>query len=272
MGAACLQAASAAYTLADDRAQPASDEAKPIADPATSAPAQDKPAADPATPTPAQDKSAPDPATPPAGQEKPAPAQEPAAGAQEKPAPDAAASQPSAAPADETPHRSLFEETWHQFQFGGRATSIKGDPARFQRYQDVRDGVLFSDARYALTSAEGDWLWRAAADNVGYLDQRYVADYQRTGRFKFTGLWDQIPQFYSVDTATAYTHTGDNLALDDATQRLVQNGQGNLSSWIRSLRSSSSRNAATLARASLVGDAEAAARSDGHLHDEPARG
>ncbi len=92
--------------------------------------------------------------------------------------------------------------------------------------------MIFTDARYAAESAEGDWLWRAAADNVGYRDQRYVADYQRTGRFKFTGLWDQIPQFYSVDTATAYTHTGDNLTLDDATQRLVQNGQGNLSSWI----------------------------------------
>ena len=156
------------------------------------------------------------------------------AGAQEKPAPapDAAASQPSAAPADETPHRSLFDQTWHQFQFGGRATSINGDPARFQRYQDVRDGVNFTDARYAAESSEGDWLWRAAADNVGYRDQRYFADYQRTGRFKVTGLWDEIPQFYSVDTATAYTHTGDNLVLDDATQRLIQNGQGNLSSWI----------------------------------------
>ena len=111
-------------------------------------------------------------------------------------------------------------------------TSIDGDPARFQRYQDVRDGVLFTDARYASEAAGGDWLFHAAADNVGYRDQRYFADYERTGRFRVVGRWDEIPQFYSVDTATAYTHTGDNLVLDDATQRQIQNGQGNLSSWI----------------------------------------
>jgi MtrB/PioB family decaheme-associated outer membrane protein len=147
------------------------------------------------------------------------------------PAPQTAAPQAPATPTVETPH-SLFDQTWHQFQFGGRLTSIDGDPARFQRYQDVRDGVLFTDARYANEAPEGDWLFRAAADNVGYRDQRYFADYERTGRFRVVGRWDEIPQFYSVDTATAYTHTGDNLVLDDATQRAIQNGQGNLSSWI----------------------------------------
>jgi predicted CXXCH cytochrome family protein len=130
----------------------------------------------------------------------------------------------------EAPH-SLFDQTWRQFQFGGRVTSIDGDPARFQRYQDVRDGVLFTDARYANESPEGDYQFRAAADNVGYRDQRYFADYERTGRFKVSGLWDEIPQFYSVDTATPYTHTGDNLVLDDATQQAAQNG-GGLNVWL----------------------------------------
>ena len=148
------------------------------------------------------------------------------AGAQAKPA---APAQP--APAPEEPH-SLFDQTWHQFQFGGRLTSIDGDPARFQRYQDMRDGVLFTDAKYASEAPEGDWLFRATADNLGWRDQRYFADYERTGRFKVSGLWDSIPQFYSVDTATPYTHTGDNLVLDDATQRSIQSGQANLSAWI----------------------------------------
>src|SRR5262245_38330519 len=66
------------------------------------------------------------------------------AGSQAKPATPA---QPTPAAAPEEEH-SLFDQTWHQFQFGGRATSIDGDPARFQRYQDVRDGVLFTDAKY----------------------------------------------------------------------------------------------------------------------------
>ena len=60
---------------------------------------------------------------------------------------------------------------------------------------------------------------------LGYRDQRYFADYERTGRFVISGLWDEIPQFYSVDTKTPYTGTGGTLVLDDATQRAIQNGQ-----------------------------------------------
>src|SRR4029079_8408607 len=85
--------------------------------------------------------------------------------------------------------------------------------------------------RYASEAPEGDWAFRAAADNVGYRDQRYFADYERTGRFRVTGRWDEIPQFYSVDTATPYTHTGDNLVLDDATQQAAQSA-GTLNPWL----------------------------------------
>ena len=69
----------------------------------------------------------------------------PAAGAQAKPAPAPAAQAPEAEA--EVP-RSLFEPTWRQFQIGGRLSSVSGDPARWQRYQDLRDGVSFTDVRY----------------------------------------------------------------------------------------------------------------------------
>src|SRR6202008_896172 len=58
----------------------------------------------------------------------------------------------------------------------------------------------------------------------GWRDQRYAANYERPGRFRVTGLWDQIPQFYSVDTKTPYTGSGGTLGLDDAAQRAAQNG------------------------------------------------
>jgi MtrB/PioB family decaheme-associated outer membrane protein len=151
----------------------------------------------------------------------------PAAPAQEKPAPAAQAPEAEA----EIP-RSLFEPTWRQFQIGGRLSSISGDPARWQRYQDLRDGVSFTDVRYERADPNGAWLFHAAADNVGFRDQRYFADYERTGRFVISGLWDQIPQFYSVDTKTPYTGTGGTLVLDDATQRTIQNGQGNLNAYV----------------------------------------
>jgi MtrB/PioB family decaheme-associated outer membrane protein len=135
------------------------------------------------------------------------------------------ASAPAPAPGlDES--RSLFDETWRQFQIGGRFTGVDGDPARFQRYQDLRSGVLFTDARYGKEDSGGNWLYRVAADNVGYRDQRYFGEYERTGKFHITGLWDEIPQFYSVDTKTAYSRNGNPLLLDDAAQRAAQNGAG----------------------------------------------
>jgi MtrB/PioB family decaheme-associated outer membrane protein len=142
------------------------------------------------------------------------------------------AAKPAAPAADAETSRSLFEPTWRQALFGIRWSSESGDPARFQRYQDLRTGVLFSDARYSRDDPAGNWALRAAADYVGWRDQRYFADYDRTGRFRVAGYWDQIPQFYSVDTKTPYTGSGGNLVLDDATQQRIQNGQANLSAYI----------------------------------------
>src|SRR5262245_59268561 len=105
---------------------------------------QTKPPAKPATPPPT---------APPQTPSKPA---EPAASAQ----------------AEEAP-RSLFEQTWRQFEFGGRLSSIDGDPARFQRFRDKRDGIMFTDARYANEDPDGAWLYHFAADNVGWRDQRF---------------------------------------------------------------------------------------------------
>jgi MtrB/PioB family decaheme-associated outer membrane protein len=145
--------------------------------------------------------------------------------AEAPPKPQTPAASP-AADAGEEGTRSLFEQTWRQFQFGGRVSSISGDPARFQRYGDFRDGVLFTDARYGGEHPDGNYSFHTAIDNLGWRDQRFYGDYEQTGRFVISGLWDQIPQFYSVDTKTPYTSSADEqLALDDATQNRVQQGQ-----------------------------------------------
>ncbi len=169
----------------------------------------------------------------PAAQQPPAqppPTQPPTSASEATPPAAPAAPPPAAAP--EEPRRSLFEETWRQFHFGGRLTNEKGDPARWQRYQDFADGALFTDAKYERENPAAGWLFRATADNVGFLDQRYRASYERTGRFVVSGLWDQIPQFYSVDTQTPYLTTVSPLLLDDATQRAIQSGQAKLSAYV----------------------------------------
>ena len=114
--------------------------------------------------------------------------------------------------------KSLFSPSWNSLQILGRVNSVSGDPARFQRYQDLRDGLLFTAAR--TERATVDYNVSAAADNVGWRDQRFVGNYERIGLFKLSGLWDQIPQFYSVDTRTPFTSGGEGvLLLDDAAQR-----------------------------------------------------
>src|SRR5207237_10501345 len=104
----------------------------------------------------------------------PAPPQTPA---------QSAAASPAAA--DDT-SRSLFALTDREFLIGGRATSIDGDPARFQRYQDVRDGFLFSGFRYSFAQPDGTYDFHARANNVGYRDQEYFASYNRVGKLSFT--------------------------------------------------------------------------------------
>jgi MtrB/PioB family decaheme-associated outer membrane protein len=114
--------------------------------------------------------------------------------------------------------RSLFAPRWNMFQLSGRLSSITGDPARWQRYEDIRDGLLFTTARWLRETPE--WNLNAGADNLGWRDQRYFGNYERTGLFKIHGFWDEIPQFYSIDTRTAFTAAGEGvLVLDDAAQR-----------------------------------------------------
>jgi MtrB/PioB family decaheme-associated outer membrane protein len=133
-----------------------------------------------------------------------------------------AATQPAAAPDDTGSERSLFALTDRELFIGGRVSSIDGDPARFQRYQDVRDGLLFSGFRYLFAQPDGAYTFDARANNVGWRDQEYFANYNLAGKLSVAGGYQQIPQFYSVDTMTPYTGSGGTLVLDDAAQRQSQ--------------------------------------------------
>jgi len=139
------------------------------------------------------------------------------------PPPAQTPAQPAASPTDADDTRSLFALTDRELFIGGRATSIDGDPARFQRYQDVRNGLLFSGFRYKFDAPDGAYDFHARANNVGYRDQEYFATYNRTGKLSITGAYQQIPQFYSVDTMTPFTRGTSTLLLDDATQLALQN-------------------------------------------------
>jgi MtrB/PioB family decaheme-associated outer membrane protein len=107
--------------------------------------------------------------------------------------------------------------------FGGRVTSVDGDEARFERYRDLRDGPAVPKFRF--TTERDAWLFSARADNVGYRDQHYAADFQRFGRVKARFDWDQIPLWISQTTRTLYTTESPGvLRIDDTVQRAIQAG------------------------------------------------
>src|SRR5688572_24266880 len=123
---------------------------------------------------------------------------------------------PTGPPADDS--SSLFAARWNMFQLSGRLSSIEGDAARYQRYEELGDGLLFTNGR--LIRERPEWAATLTADNLGWRDQRYSGSYERIGRFTVSGVWDQIPQFYSVDTRTPFTSAGEGvLTLDDSAQR-----------------------------------------------------
>ena len=120
--------------------------------------------------------------------------------------------------------RSQVTGKWYgTVDFGGRATAVDGDEARFQRYRDLRPGV------YATNLLAGrrtdDWTFEAQAWNVGYRDQRYLLDLQRVGRLTASFLYDQIPLFISRDTRTLYTETAPGVfRIEDIIQQEIQAG------------------------------------------------
>jgi MtrB/PioB family decaheme-associated outer membrane protein len=107
-------------------------------------------------------------------------------------------------------------------EFGGRLTSIAGDPGRFQRYRDLRSGPTLDRVRYRRT--RDAWLFGVEADHTGYRDQRYLVRVERPGRFGASFEWDQVPLFYTDITQSPFTEADAVFALADAGQFAVQNG------------------------------------------------
>lgn len=108
------------------------------------------------------------------------------------------------------------------FDFGYRVGEITGDQARFQRYQDLRDGAFLEQFRFNRDQ-EG-WRLEAGADHVGYRDQRYFANFNSRGTVKASFEWNQIPLFFSRDTRMIYSETSPGVfKVDDAIQQGIQN-------------------------------------------------
>ena len=106
--------------------------------------------------------------------------------------------------------------------FGFRGTSTSGDAARYERFRDLRDG---SWTRFLYGKATDSYLFDARAQNIGYRDQRYTADYMG-GKGRFAGTFDSIPLNYSYITSTPWVEQSPGVfTLDPAARQQVQAGQ-----------------------------------------------
>ncbi len=125
------------------------------------------------------------------------------AGAQDKP-------QQEAAPSNGT------------IEIGGRVTSTSGDEARYQRYQDLRNGA---NVNLLYNRETPNWTFDLKARNIGYRDQNYLASFS-SRRVKLSFLFDQTPLNYMYGTRTPYACTAGNCALDAGLRGQIQASRG----------------------------------------------
>jgi len=112
----------------------------------------------------------------------------------------------------------------NQVDIGIRGTSYANgsDEARYQRYQDLRDGGTIDKFRYFKDS--NTYEASLQADHVGYTDQRFFGSYNNYGKFTTSFEWNQTPLFYSETTRSLYTQVSPGvLVVPSTVQTGIQN-------------------------------------------------
>lgn len=108
--------------------------------------------------------------------------------------------------------------------FGLRGTSVNGEPARYERYRDLGDGLFLQGIR--INRQANGWILDFSGDHVGRRDQRFNGDVVRPGKFKGWAMWDQIPMLLSRTTRTLFVEDFDEapgvLTIDDTIQAQAQ--------------------------------------------------
>jgi MtrB/PioB family decaheme-associated outer membrane protein len=109
------------------------------------------------------------------------------------------------------------------------------DRARFQRYRDLRNGPTIQGFRYGSVNEQR--AFSVQGDHVGYRDQHYAGSYNDFGKIKLSVAWNQIPLFYSQDTAALFTTAAPGvLRLEDAIQTGLQTGTTTLADVVGQAR------------------------------------
>jgi MtrB/PioB family decaheme-associated outer membrane protein len=106
--------------------------------------------------------------------------------------------------------------------FRGTTYSDNSDEARYQRYEDLRNGVFAENIRWG--HVDDHKYWDVHANHVGYRDQEYSANYNQFGKLKASFEFNQIPLFFSQTTRTAYTTQSQGVLGLDGYPQQIQTG------------------------------------------------
>jgi len=111
----------------------------------------------------------------------------------------------------------------NQIEFGYRGTlyTADSDEARYQRYQDLRNGPTVDRLRWGKTNDR--YLFKVEADHLGYRDQRFAGSYDNFGKVKAAFEWNQVPLYFSKTTQSLYTTSGGTASINDGVQLALQN-------------------------------------------------
>jgi hypothetical protein len=123
---------------------------------------------------------------------------------------------------------SSFQPTLGRVDFGFRADDLSGDQARYNKYRDFRQGGYLDAFRFEKETAST--FFRAEANNVGYRDQRFFAQYMDIGKVRASFEWNQVPLFLSAGSTnitegsrSLYRDAGGGvLTIDDSIQQTLQ--------------------------------------------------
>ena len=126
-------------------------------------------------------------------------------------------------------HPKPVRTTWNVFQLSGRVSSTSGDPARWQRYEDLRDGLLFTGARFQRDTPE--WSVTAGADNIGYRDQRCGGTMSGLDASASLACGMKF-RSSTASTPARIRQRDDGLQLADSVQQSVQNQTATLNAYV----------------------------------------
>jgi MtrB/PioB family decaheme-associated outer membrane protein len=107
------------------------------------------------------------------------------------------------------------------FDFGGRGTTFTGDPARYNEFRDLSNGLFLDN--FGTTIQKSGWLFDLGGTHAGRKDALYSGEAVRPGRLRIWGSFDQVPWLESDTTKTIYQGVGTGtLTIPAYVQSLLQ--------------------------------------------------